>query len=182
MCYDLKMLKYRKATLQDVKSLSKFTDWWLAGRGFNKGVPGAVNDCFISPGQHRKYVKKYSVHLCIDDTKIVAWAVVQHGGVMIHLLVAGNYRGTGIGSRLLNILSPRYVRSKLDQSSGNPIDFYLKAGYRKVALVKSKSRLDIEKLRPFRKYNIDILVYPGKIKPDPRRVDIELKQGGRFSD
>ncbi len=151
------MLNYRQAVLDDVKNLSRFTDWWLAGRGFHKNVPGAVNDCFISPGQHEKYILKYNTWVCTDDDFIVAWAVVQHNDIMIHLLVAGDYRNTGIGSALLRKLSPRFVRSKSDQSSGNPIGFYRRAGYRKINTVQSRSRLDIDVIKPFRKPNIDIL-------------------------
>lgn len=175
------MLHYRQATEYDVRQLSRFTDFWLAGRGFYQKVPGAVNDCFISPGQHRKYVNKYVTWICTDDSNVVGWAVVQHGDIMIHLLVAGDYRGCGIGSALLSHLRPRFVRSKSDQSSGNPIAFYQKMGYRKIDTVQSRSRLDIDLIKPFRKPNIDILEYPGKIKPDPRRIDSALKQPGSFS-
>ncbi len=151
------MLNYRQAVLDDVKNLSRFTDWWLAGRGFHQQIHGAVNDCFISPGQHRKYINKYNTWICTSDEDIVGWAVVQHNDIMIHLLVAGDYRGIGIGSKLLRMLSPRFVRSKSDQTSGNPISFYQRAGYRKIDTVQSRSRLDIDVIKPFRKANIDIL-------------------------
>lgn len=151
------MLEYRKATLDDVKDLSRFTDWWLAGRGFSKKVPGAVNDCFISRGQHKKYIEKYTTWVVTHAENIVAWAVVQHGEILIHLLVDNDYRCTGIGSALVKKLSPRFIRSKLDQSSGDPTGFYEQLGYEKIDLVKSKSRLDIDKISPFRKPNIYIL-------------------------
>ncbi len=151
------MLHYRQAVLGDVTALSRFTDYWLAGRGLREKAPGAVNDCFISPSQHRKYIAKYTTYLCHDDYRVVGWAVVQHNSIMIHLLVAGDLRGCGIGSKILELLSPRFVRSKSDQSSGNPISFYQQAGYRKVDTVKSRSRLDIDVIKPFRKANIDIL-------------------------
>lgn len=159
--YDHKMLNYRQAVLGDVKALCKFTDWWLAGRGKAQGAAGAVNDCFVSPGQHRKYVLKYKTWICCHDNYIVGWAVVENSNTMIHLLVAGDYRGCGIGSKLVLILSPRLVRSKLDQSSGNPIGFYAKLGYRKVKRVQSRSRLDIDKICPTRDANIDVLEYSG---------------------
>ncbi len=155
------MLKYHRAVLADVKALSRFTDWWLAGRGKAKGIVGAVNDCFIAPSQHKKYITRYKTWICLDGKQIVAWAVVEPSNTMIHLLIAGNYRGLGIGTRLVNILSPRYVRSKIDQSTGNPIAFYTRLGYRKVSQVQSRSRLDIEKIKPKRTRNIDILELPG---------------------
>jgi len=155
------MLKYRQAVLDDLKALCKFTDWWLAGRGKSKGAVGAVNDCFISPSHHRKYILKYQTWICCDVEKIIGWAVVEPSNTMIHLLIHGDYRGKGIGSRLVKILSPRSVRSKLDQSSGNPIGFYAKLGYRKVKRVQSRSRLDIDKIYPLRDANIDVLKYSG---------------------
>lgn len=155
------MLTYRQAVIDDVKELCKFTDWWLAGRGKAKGVAGAVNDCFVSPGQHRKYILKYQTWICLDAKKIIGWAVVQSSDSMIHLLVDGNYRGKGIGSRLVKMIAPRFVRSKFDQSSGNPFGFYNKLGYRKVKRVRSRSRLDIDKICPSRNPNIDVMEYSG---------------------
>jgi len=155
------MLTYRQAVLDDIKALCKFTDWWLSGRGKAKGVPGAVNDCFVSPRQHRKYIRKYSTWVCCHDSYIVGWAVVEHNSTMIHLLVAGDYRGCGIGTRLVKILSPRLIRSKLDQSSGDPIEFYIALGYKKIHCVRSRSRFDIDNVRPKRNDNIDVLEYSG---------------------
>jgi len=155
------MLQYRQAVLDDVKALCKFTDWWLSGRGKAKGVPGAVNDCFVSPSQHLKYIRKYHTWICCHDTYIVGWAVVEPSDTMIHLLVAGDYRGCGIGSRLVEILCPRSVRSKSDQSSGNPRPFYEKLGFGFVGSCQSRSRLDIEKICPTRKSNIDVMEKSG---------------------
>lgn len=155
------MLTFRQAVLDDVKDLCKFTDWWLSGRGKAKGAAGAVNDCFISPGQHRKYILKYQTWICLDAEKIIGWAVVEPSNTMIHILVHGNYRSKGIGTMLIVFLSPRFVRSKSDQSSGNPIGFYAKLGYRKVKRVRSRSRLDIDVICPSRNPNIDVLEYSG---------------------
>lgn len=147
---------YRKAIESDLKSISQFTDYWLAGRGLAKGAPGAVNDYFIGPSQHRKYVLKYKTLLALEGHNIVAWAVVEPSGTLIHLLVAGDRRGQGIGSMVLRVLDPPKIRSKLDQSSGNPEEFYHKLGYKKVAQVQSQSRYDIDTIRPDRPKNIDI--------------------------
>lgn len=165
------MFIYCVARLADLKRIGNFTDWWISGRGKAKGVPGAVDDCFISPGQHKKYILKYRTLICIDRGKIVGWAVVQNGGTLIHILVAGDSRCLGIGKTMMKILSPRYVRSKKDQSTGNPFEFYESLGYRKIRCEQSRSRFDIDEIRPTRRPNIDIFEYPGKLKPDPRRVD-----------
>lgn len=151
------MVHFRLAQLSDIKVLSRFTDWWLSGRGRSKGISGAVDDCFISAGQHKKYVSRYTTLLALRGVTLVGWAVVEPSGTMIHLLIAGNYRGQGIGKLMMHVLRPKLIRSKFDQSSGNPIGFYLKLGYTKVKRVQSRSRLDIDRLRPARKPNIDIL-------------------------
>lgn len=151
------MLNYRDATIDDLKSVSRFTDFWLSGRGKRVQAAGAVDDCFISPSQHKKYICKYRTFLCLNEFRILGWAVVEPSGTLIHLIVDGHCRGCGIGRQMMSLLSPKYVRSKLDQSSGNPIGFYKKLGYRKVRTEKSRSRLDIDVVRPKRKPNIDVL-------------------------
>lgn len=152
------MFIYRDATLDDLKDVSRFTDFWISGRGKRVNAPGAVDDTFISPSQHRKYICKYRTFLCLDALGIVAWAVVEPSGTLIHLLIAGNHRGIGIGRQMMFVLHPEFVRSKSDQSSGNPIGFYKYLGYRKVRTVKSRSRFGIDVVRPNRKSNIDVLV------------------------
>lgn len=149
-------IEYRTATLNDIGPICRFTDFWLAGRGLRSNAPGAVNDYFISPSQHKKYITKYTVQLALLSEDIIAWAVKQPNGTLTHLLVAGNMRGQGIGWTMLQILDPPTVHSKSDQSSGNPGPFYEKHGYKKTATIKSRGRLDIDRIRPNRPKNIDI--------------------------
>lgn len=149
-------MEFEIATLKDLKEICFFTDFWLAGRGLKKHAPGAVNDCFISPSQHTKYILRYKTYVIFRKDKIIAWAVIQLDGSLIHLLVSGYHRHEGIGSWIIQRLQPKIVHSKNDQSSGDPAEFYEKLGYTKTATVKSASRLDINKIRPDRKKNIDI--------------------------
>lgn len=151
------MVYFRQATLEDLTEVSRFTDYWLSGRGKRVNAPGAVDDCFISTSQHTKYICKYRTFLCIDRFWIIGWAVIEPSGTLIYLLVSGRHRGKGIGKAMMLLLKPKYVRSKLDQSSGDPIGFYEKLGYHKVRCEQSHSRIDIDKLRPKRKSNIDVL-------------------------
>lgn len=149
-------MEIRKATLLDLTEIRKFTDFWLSGRGLKQNAPGATNDCFISPSQHEKYILKYQTFLITIDNKIVAWAVIQYDNSLIHLLVAGTHRQKGIGKTLLNTLKPKFIHSKSNQQSGNPAPFYKKNGYKKIESRQSKSRFDINKIRPNRKKIIDI--------------------------
>lgn len=145
-----------QAKLENLKKICNFTDFWLAGRGKRINAPGAVDDYFISPSQHKKYIEKYSTFIVCDENIIVAWAVIQNDGSLIHFLIAGTHRRQGIGRMFLKRLNPQLIHSKSNQSSGDPSGFYEKLGYKKVRSVKSKSRLDINKLRPNRKKIIDI--------------------------
>lgn len=147
------------ADVGDLEAICKFTDWWLAGRGKAKGVTGAVNDYFISPSQHLKYIDKYKTLLVKDGAEIICWAVLEPDSTLIHLLVAEPYRGRGIGQKVMKLLSPKVVRSKSNQSTGNPIGFYEKLGYRLVERKQSRARLDIDNIRPERNKIIDVLKF-----------------------
>lgn len=150
------MIIYRQAVVDDLKAISRFTDFWLSGRGKRVNAPGAVDDYFISPSQHKKYICKYRTFLCLDELEIIAWAVVEPSGTLISLLVAGNRRGEGIGRAVIELLSPKLVRSKSNQSSGNPRPFYEKMGYKLLRRETSRSRLDIDQVRPKRPRIIDV--------------------------
>ena len=150
------LYKVKKATILDRSAICKFTDFWLSGRGLRIKAPGAVNDCFISPSQHTKYIERYSTHIIREGTELIAWAVIQNDGSLIHMLIAGSHRHRGIGSLFLKVLDPPKIHSKSDQSSGDPKEFYEKNGYTFLHSVKSQSRWDINKIRPNRKKNIDI--------------------------
>jgi len=149
-------LTIQRATLQDLQRICKFTDYWLAGRGLRFKAPGAVDDYFISPSQHKKYIEKYQTFMAHLAVNMIGWAVIQHDDSMIHFLIAGQYRRQGYGKQFLDFLQPAKIHSKSNQSSGDPAGFYEHLGYEKTDTVKSRSRLDIDKLRPDRKPIIDI--------------------------
>jgi len=152
----------QKAKLEDLNEIKTFVDYWLAGRGMKYSAPGAVNDYFISPSQHKKYITKYDTWLVKEHGILLAWAVIQNDRSLIHLLIAGDRRGQGIGKKLLTYLTPPKIHSKSNQSSGNPASFYEKHGYKKTHSIRSKSRLDINKIKPHREKVIDI--YEKKIR------------------
>lgn len=151
-------LTFRLAEITDLEPICRFTDFWLAGRGLKIGAKFAVNDYFISPSQHSKYISRYTVLTGWEDLKLIAWSVKQPNGTLTHLLVAGTHRHRGIGKHMLVLLSPSKVHSKSDQSTGNPGSFYKSQGYVKVDSIQSRGRLDIDKIKPNRPKNIDIYV------------------------
>lgn len=141
-------ITYCKATLNDVPNLCSFTDLWLSRRKKIPGLPKPAGDYFVTPLQHLQKIKYGTVWLAKDDTKIVGWGAMGKNNSLFYLLVAPTHRGRGIGTHLLILLNPSTVRSKQDQSSGNPINFYLQQGYK---LIESNTG---------KKHNIDILQKP----------------------
>jgi len=138
------MIDYRKATISDTAAIIKFVDFWLSGRGLSSNLPGVVNDYFVSHKQHIDYLRRYFVLLALDGDRIVGWAVRSQANVMLHLLVAGDYRQRGIGTKMIQILRPEVIRSKVDQSTGDPAKFYEKQGYEKLAGERLGKRKNIE--------------------------------------
>lgn len=158
---NINMIKLRQATVDDLKSICKFTNWWLAGRGKAKGVIGAVNDYFISPSQHRKYIVKYKTVIVLDGAEIICWAVLAEGFILIHLLVAEPYRGRGIGRSVVKFLFPRIVRSESNQSTGNPIGFYEKLGYRLLGNMQRHCEFSVHLISQKQNSTIDVLKFDG---------------------
>lgn len=146
----------RKATIRDIKQICQFVDFWMSGRGKRFGAPGAVDDFFVSPTQHKRYIEKENTTIVFHRGRIIAWTVILRNGSLVHLLVSGYFRGQCIGSTLIESLNPPRIHSKMDQSTGDPGPFYEKLGYKFIERIKSHSRIDIDKIRPNRKPNIDI--------------------------
>lgn len=115
-------LRYRLSVLEDVEMVIEFVDRLLAGKDF-----------FCPRGQHIGYYKYKTIVITLDQGNLVGWAVRQRNGSLIHLLVDTDYRGKGIGTHLLEVLEPLFVRSKFDQSTGNPLKFYEDRGFEKTS-------------------------------------------------
>lgn len=155
---------YRRAVIEDLPAIVAFVDFWLTGGGKAGGIPGAGHDFFVPAGRHEAYLKKYRVLLAGHAGAIVGWAVVTKKGVLIHLLVAATFRGQGIGSEMLRRIKPVVVRSKFDQSSGDPAGFYRKHGY-----IKQSAE------RTGKKKNIDIFT---KKSVDTAGMAVQQEKGG----
>ena len=131
MCVD-ESIQIRKAKGRDLKSIIKFVDYWLRNGAKSQGVPGGSNDYFIPRNRLKDYLRKYTTYLALKDGDIIGWLVVNKNETLLHLLIAGNYRNSGIGTTMLHISRPEWIRSKTDQSTGNPKRFYQKCGYKRV--------------------------------------------------
>jgi GNAT superfamily N-acetyltransferase len=124
---------YRTAAPDDLQTIRDFTDFWLSGKGYAAKIPGAGKDYFIPTGQHIDYLRQKTTLLAFSQATLVGWGVRQRDGTLIHLLVDSRCRGKGIGAQILKLLTPVAIRSKADQSTGDPINFYLKHGYKKTS-------------------------------------------------
>lgn len=140
------MVTYRPAILADIRTIKEFVDFWLSGRGMIQHAPGASNDYFVTESQHLAKIKYGTVLLAFEDRRLVGWAAKGKNDALFYLLIAATHRHRGIGSALLKLIDPQCVRSKNDQSTGDPINFYLKHNYRIIARSQGK------------KHNIDVLV------------------------
>lgn len=133
---------YRKVVKNDFDDVTKFVDKWLSGRAIKEG---GGNDYFVTKNQHKSYFKNCHVWIALDDKKIVAWVVKEKTNILIHLLVAADYRKMGIGQELMRIINPDIIRSKSDQMTGNPNKFYQKMGYKSInkSMVGTKKNIEL---------------------------------------
>jgi len=126
---EIRTITYRPAGGNDLDDIRKFVDFWLSGGAKKLGIEGAGADYFVPKGQQIGYLKYKTVYLATFEDKIIGWTVKSKNDTMIHLLVCPEYRGRGIGGHLLSIIDPACIRSKSDQTTGDPLKFYQKHGY-----------------------------------------------------
>ncbi len=137
-------VEYRIAREPDLPAIAAFVDFWLAGRGLVDSIPGSAHDYFVPAGRHLKYVTKYTTTIALVAHHISGWSVKTHLGVLLHLLVAGTFRHRGIGSELLRRQDPESIRSKMDQTAGNPAEFYENLGYTRAPMPAQGKKQNIE--------------------------------------
>ncbi|MFA5436521.1 MAG: GNAT family N-acetyltransferase [Candidatus Neomarinimicrobiota bacterium] len=147
----------RKAKAIDLCRIINFVDYWLSGRGVKAKAKGAVNDCFMSPSQHERYLTKYETWLMEANGEIIGWAVKHPNGSLLHLLIAGNYRSQGYGTKLLQAIRPQTIRAKTNQSTGDPTPFYVRHGYRVTEQKPSQPNLSAKSKAKDRPRVINIL-------------------------
>jgi len=126
-------ITYRTAEKSDTDAIVTFVDYWLSGGAKHDLAPGGGQDYFVPRARHEGFLKKHHVLIALDGNHIVGWAVTTPKNSLIHLLVAGDCRGQGVGQEMLARLNPQLVRSKIDQTTGDPTEFYLQRGYQLTA-------------------------------------------------
>jgi N-acetylglutamate synthase-like GNAT family acetyltransferase len=112
-------IKYliRRATKKDIPKIMAFVDIHLR-------ADWLVRRPYLNDNLNRGYV-----YLIEHENKLIAWAICSHDGRLWNLLVRPDHRGKGLGGEFIKALNPTIIRSKSDQSTGDPTDFYQKLGY-----------------------------------------------------
>jgi len=115
-------LTFRRGTDQDIPKILGFVDIYLR------------KDWLVRRNYLWDTMHNDETWVVFDGKKLVSWATVGRKSRrgLWNLLVHPKYRGRRIGSVLVEALKPDYVRSKADQSTGDPTPFYEKLGYETV--------------------------------------------------
>jgi len=145
-------ITYRPANDGDFEKIVAFVDRELA------------RDAFVPRGQQKGYLQYKITLLAMCGQAILGWAVMSKNGTLIHLLVGKGYRGLGIGSEMLRLLNPKFVRSKKDQKAGDPTGFYNRHGFS--AILTAQGRLE----------NIDVLTKNEGTPPETTNTTIPTQQ------
>jgi len=107
----------RRAEIRDQYAISKYLDKYLR------------KDWFETKEHLYNFLRKETCHVAFDGDKLIGFSVTQRNGIMVRLLIIPDYRGCGIGAMMLKESNPQIIRSKTDQSTGDPSAFYRKHGF-----------------------------------------------------
>ncbi len=124
-------LIYREMTEADIPKLMAFADIFLRSDVL-------LLRTYITHNLRDGHAK---VWIVFDDQKLIGFAFVfKSTNSLNNLYVHPKYRGKQIGTNLIQFLKPKIVRSKVDQTTGDPSGFYKKIGYEIVAERQGKKR------------------------------------------
>ena len=120
-------IKIREATEADIPHIVRFVDTHFTREGYG----------FVTSGQMKTEVRRGAVYLALDGNIIVGSRMGLER--IYNLAVHKNYRGQGIGRKLVEIYHPNLIRVKADpvgnlsktqkENFENPEGFYQSLGY-----------------------------------------------------
>ncbi len=141
-------LTFRRATQDDIPKILAFVDIYLR------------KDWLVRRAYLVDKMQNDETWVVFDAERLVAWATLgnQKRRGLWNLLVHPHYRGRHIGSNLVAHLRPSYIRSKADQSTGDPTAFYEHLGYEviernmgrkhNINLMRKKAKTESGKVMP----------------------------------
>lgn len=86
---------------------------------------------------------KLTHNICLvgyHDGSMVCWASKGPNEVLQNLMVHPDYRGFGIGQQAMEFIGASIIRSKSDQSTGDPEAFYQKNGFASTGVVTGRKK------------------------------------------
>ncbi len=107
-----------RATEKDIPFILGFTDIFLR------------RDWIINAPYLRGMFKSGIILIAKIDTKIVGIGISKLNKTLYLLYVHPKFRSKKIGLRLLWALKPEIIRARINQSTGNPVPYYEKLGFR----------------------------------------------------
>ena len=111
-------IRWARGRGEDLLALREFVDRHLRADWFEREA--VLRDKLI-----RGHISLLGFHGEI----LVAWACKSLQDVLQNLLIHPAYRGAGIGQRAVALMAPQIIRSKSDQSTGDPESFYRRSGF-----------------------------------------------------
>lgn len=122
-------LIFRPATQDDLPKILAFTDIFLRRSWLVR----------------REYANDHVDHswIVLDQEKLVGWAMItgkKVGRTLYNLIVHPKYRSRHIGATLITALKPDVIRSKTDQATGDPTEFYKKMGYEVIEMRRGRKK------------------------------------------
>lgn len=74
------------------------------------------------------------------ESVLICWASKGPNEVLQNLLVHPDYRGFGIGQQAMDFIGAYIIRSKSDQSTGDPEAFYNKNGFESTGIITGRKK------------------------------------------
>lgn len=124
---ELQKIRIRRAEINDIPRILGFVDIYLR------------RDWLLRRPYLVEKIKHKVSYIAEENEKIVAWATCDKGR-LYNLLIHPAYRGFGIGAHFIKFLNPSIIRSKSDQSTGDPTKFYEKLGYKIISQKEGRKR------------------------------------------
>ena len=110
-------INIRKAEEKDIPIILGFSDIFLR------------RDWIINKGYLMSNLKNGIILLAFNNDKIVGIGICKNKALYL-LYVHPKYRSQKIGFKLIQKLKPEIIRARINQTTGNPVPYYERLGYK----------------------------------------------------
>jgi len=112
-----KKIEIIKAEEKDIPIILGFSDIFLR------------RDWIINKGYLMSNLKNGIILLAFNNDKIVGIGICKNKALYL-LYVHPKYRSQKIGFKLIQKLKPEIIRARINQTTGNPVPYYERLGYK----------------------------------------------------